>query len=182
MPPYSTVEVNRFFSVSDNATTAFEKGRALEDLTCYLFELIPGIKVSKRDQMNVAHTEEIDIAFWNDRLPEGLAFLPYIIIVECKNHTRAVDTRDVSYFITKIRNRGFDFGILVATNGITGSSQELNDAHSQISSALKDKIHIIVMTRDEIERLANSEDLIGLIKEKLCELAVCGSIFLKNNT
>jgi hypothetical protein len=153
----------------------------LEDLACYLFEEIPGIKVSKRDQMNAAHTEEIDIAFWNDRLSDGLGFLPYIIIVECKNHCRAIDTRDVSFFIAKVENRGFDFGILIASNGITGSSEELSRAHHEISLALSRRIRIIVITREEIEHLEHSEDLIRLIKEKLCEMAVCGSIFLKNN-
>ena len=55
---------------------------------------------------------------------DGLKGFPLIILIECKNLTGNVPTRDVAFFITKLRNKGLDFGIIVASNGIMGSPND----------------------------------------------------------
>ena len=46
----------------------FEMGKALEDVVRYvLFEKVPGISVTKRNVRNVFDTEEVDVAFFNER-------------------------------------------------------------------------------------------------------------------
>src|SRR5690606_21554507 len=77
--------VQGYLDASAAAQTTTDQGRALEDLICYLFALVPGIAITKRNVMSVFHTEEIDVALWNDPNPEGFNFLPNIILVECKN-------------------------------------------------------------------------------------------------
>lgn len=52
------------FRRADNAENTTEAGRVLEDLVCYLFKTVPGITVSKRNELNEFHSEEIDVAFW----------------------------------------------------------------------------------------------------------------------
>ena len=175
MGRYSPRRIREHFQLGDNATTTTEKGRALEELIRYVFESVPGIPVTRRDEQNVFLTEEIDIAFWNDKSADGFSFLPNIILVECKNWSRPVGSEEVSYFIDKIRHRGLDLGILVAVNGITGSSEEITAAHYQVAFALHDGIRIIVITREEIEDLSDTEELIRLLKLKLCDLALKGT-------
>jgi hypothetical protein len=179
MARFSQQVIQRYFQQGIIATTMTEKGRALEDLICYVFEKVPGITVTRRNLMNVFETEEIDIGFWNEKDPIGLYFFPHIIIVECKNWSRPVGSEEVGYFSQKIQNRGLDYGILIAANGITGSSEDISRAHYEIAMALSRGIHIIVITKEEIQSLDDTSSLVKLLKEKLCDLAISGTVLLQ---
>ncbi|WP_145050756.1 restriction endonuclease [Paenibacillus xylanexedens] len=177
MAIYSKPRIDHFFLGSDNAQSTADKGKALEDLSCYLFEKVPGISIAKRNTMNAFDTEEIDIALWNERSKKGFSFLPHIILLECKNWSASVSSNEVSWFAEKLESRGLDFGILIAANGITGNPHEINRAHSVVARHLSNGRRIIVIKRSEIETLVSTDDLITIIKEKLCELAVAGVVF-----
>lgn len=170
--------IQGLFETGDLAATTTEQGRALEDLICYVFERVPGIEVARRNILNTFETEEIDVAFWNNRQRNGLYFLPNIILVECKNWSRPIGSQEVAYFVQRLQNRGRDHGILVAANGITGSSEDRDRAHYEIAMALGRGFHILVLTRAEIETLTDTTQLVSLLKEKLCELAVSGTVFI----
>ncbi len=177
MANYSSRKILDYFNQSDLAQVSAHKGKALEDLICYLFEKIPGISVTRRNQMNIHNTEEIDVAFWNEKNNGGLVFLPYIILVECKNWSSPVGSIDVSWFKEKVKHRAQDIGIFIAANGITGNQYDLTQSQSIISSALQEGIRLIVITRNEILNFRTTDCLIKIIKEKLCELVVSGSAF-----
>jgi Restriction endonuclease len=168
--------VQNYIDAGANGATTAEQGRALEELICYVFTQVPGISITKRNEMNAFHTEEIDVALWNDGGPDGLFFLPNIILVECKNWTNSVGSAEVNWFDTKLRNRGLNFGVLVATNGITGNGEELTAAHSIIAAALREGRRLVVIRTQEVLALTDSLQLVRLIKEKLCELAVRGTV------
>ncbi len=176
MARFSRSKITSLLDRCDNATTKTEKGRALENLICYLLEKVPGISIAKRNSMNYFRSEEIDVAFWNEGSRTGFHFLPNIVLVECKNWNTPVGSQEVDWFISKIRRHGQNFGILIAMNGITGISEELNRAHNIVSAALAQRIQIIVIFRHEIQKLLSTEYLVKLIKEKLCELTVRGTI------
>ncbi len=175
MANYASDKISNLFARGDTATTTTEKGKALEDLICYVFSKVPGISITRRNHLNAFQTEEVDVAFWNEKHTRGLPFLPSIILVECKNWSAPVGSAEVAWFIQKLRSRGRDYGILVASNGITGKRIEITDSHMQISNALQNGIYVLVLTRRELERLHNTDGLIKTIKEKLCELAVSGT-------
>ncbi|MBI1923298.1 restriction endonuclease [Candidatus Poribacteria bacterium] len=177
MARVSQTRIQHFLQLGENAQTMTEQGRALEDLICYLFEKIPGISVTTRNRLNVFNTEEIDIAFWNEKDPRGLYFLPHIILVECKNWSVPVSSLEVSWFDTKLRNRGLTFGVLIAAKGITGNAEEQTGAHSIVAGALREQRQIVVITRQEIEAITDTSQIVRLFKEKLCELAVAGTVF-----
>ena len=177
MASYSRKLIKQYLQRADRAKTAAGKGRALEDLAVYLFLNIPGLSHPKRNNKNRYHTEEIDLAFWNDLHPAGLKSLNAIILVECKNWSKPVGSMEVSWFLTKIRNRALDFGILLAANGITGSAQDRDEAHHVVAQALKDGVRMIVITRAELEDLSSSRQLVEMIKEKLCELHARGTLW-----
>jgi hypothetical protein len=50
------------------------KGRALEDLVVYLFSKVPGLILTARNSTNAFDSEELDVAFWNERKRNGLHF------------------------------------------------------------------------------------------------------------
>lgn len=155
-----------------------EKGRALEDFVCFLFPFVPGIEIAERNALNAFHTEEVDVAIWNARHPQGFYFLPHLLLVECKNWSQACGSQEVSYFVNRLRQRGCDHGILVAANGITGVADDLTRAHFEIATALADGIRVLVLTSAEIETLTDSDELVNLLKKKLCQLVVSGTNFL----
>jgi hypothetical protein len=165
-----------FLHTGLNGSSTTDKGRALEDLICYVFALVPGISITRRNTMNIFHTEEIDVALWNERAADGITFMQEILLVECKNWSYPVGSSEVNWFDTKLRNRGLDFGILVATQGVTGDPQDLTAAHSIIASALRERRRLVVITRAELQSLQDTTMLVHLLKEKLCDLAVSGTL------
>jgi hypothetical protein len=171
-------EIQKRLQLCDRATTKYHKGKALEDLICFLFEAVPGI-LTRRNKKNIFETEEVDVFLWNEFFSGGLpspAFPPYIL-VECKNWSEKVSSNQVSWFDTKLRDRGLFLGILIATCGITGDPQRLTDAHFIVAKALSEQRKIIVITRDDIAKLTSESDLVRLLKEKLSDLFLTMTCF-----
>lgn len=164
--------VQAYIDAGINAGTTVEQGRALEDLICYVFGLVPGIAITHRNEMNAFDTEEIDVALFN----EDIRSLPNVILVEAKNWSNRVGSNEVAWFLTKLQNRGLDFGILITTLGITGAAEDLSRAHVQVAMALAQKRRLILITTNEIRALNDTDGLILLIKTKLCDLAVKGTV------
>ncbi len=176
MPAIDGRILNVYVNAGANAQNTAEQGKALEDLICYLFGQVPGISIPLRNTKNTFRTEEIDVALWNEKEEQGLHFLSNIILVEAKNWSFPVGGEEVSWFDSKLRSRGLDFGILVSTRGITGDPEKLTAAHYVVSRALSEKRKLVVLKTDEILQLTNTEALCDLIKAKLCELAVNGAL------
>ncbi len=97
--------VKRYLKAADQARTQAAKGKAFEELTCYLFGCIPGISIFRRNVLNYFESEEIDIAFWNEQDPKGLKSLDATLLVECKNWSTTVGSAEVTSFIAKLRKR-----------------------------------------------------------------------------
>jgi hypothetical protein len=161
----------------DAATTTTERGRALEDVIVYLFELVPGVVLSERNALNAFESEELDVGFWNDGEPCGLRFFDHILLVESKNWRVPVGSRELKVFDHNLTSRGLSMGIFVAASGITGDPTERNAAHAVLAYALTQKRHIIVITRRELEALADTEELVELLKRKRLQLVVSQTIF-----
>jgi hypothetical protein len=169
--------VASLFAVGDAATTASARGRALEDLIAYLFELIPGITLTMRNQLNAFEAEEIDVAFWNEGDQAGLRMFDHILLVECKNWSAPTGYPELAIFNDKLQSRGRPMGILEAATGITGTPADLTAAHSVLARALAQGREILVITRREIEKLVDTDELVRLLKQKRAQLAVSGTIF-----
>jgi len=176
MAKYSKKILAAFLHDCDHGGTSQIKGKAFEDLTAYLFEKLPGVNTPTRNTKNTFANEEIDVAVWNEKSIGGLHFLPNILLIECKNWTNPVSSIEVSWFLSKLQSRGLDFGILIASQGVTGNSADLQAAHNTISTHLAMGRRIIVITRKEIDALVTTDDMIQLIKQKLLELVVGGRI------
>ena len=63
------------------------------------------------------------------------------------------------------------FGILIAANGITGEPEHLSRANFLVGVEMATfGIRMVIVTREEIERLTAGEDFAGLIIQKVCTL------------
>lgn len=161
------------------ARTAHQRGALYESFVQMLFESIAGITITTRNVYNTRRSQEIDLCFWNnihpDGLPDGLWFLPTVILVECKNWTKPVGSAEIAWFDDKVRRRGLDFGVLFAAHGVTGDPAELSEAHDIIARALAEKRRLVIITADEIARLGGGGELIALFKIKLTQLYASGT-------
>jgi hypothetical protein len=169
--------VAKLLADGDDAPTMTARGRALEDLIVYLFELVPGIILTQRNVLNAFEAEEIDVAFWNDGDSAGLRLFDHILLVECKNWTARVGYPELALFNDKLRSRGRPLGVFVAAVGITGDPASRTAAHEVLNGALREGREIIVLTRREIEDLCDTDELVLLLKKKRAQLAVSGTIF-----
>lgn len=175
MAAYDLAVVRSYLAIVDNPPTNAAKGKAFEDLACYLVSGIPGVKVTARNTLNTFATEEIDIGCMSQKDPAGLGALADFFLVECKGWRDAVNSEQVSWFLTKIRHRGVRFGILIAANGITGERAHLSRAHFLVSTELAMfGIKMVIVDRKEIEKLASGEDFAKLIIQKVCTLHATG--------
>jgi len=139
----------------------------------YMLCRIPGVRFLVRDSRVAAGSEEIDLVFWNDRLPNGLAYLPNILVFECKNWTAPVDSAAVAFFANKVRVRRLECGFLIAANGITGDVEDLSAAHRHVDTAfIRDNTRLIVLDRAEIQELSSTGDLSRLIQTKIAQIVL----------
>jgi hypothetical protein len=176
MPVLENAAIQRYLDLGRNSATAAQRGRAMEDMICYVLGLVPGVAITHRNEKNAFLTEEIDVAVWNDAVADGFFFLPNIVLVECKNWSTRVGSAELSWFDAKLRSRGLLYGILVTTIGLTGQSADTTAAHSVLAGALRDGRRLIVITTDELLASGSTEALVHLVKRKLCDLVLVGAL------
>jgi hypothetical protein len=173
MPKYFQRKIRTLLQESDDAPTSDEKGNKLEELTRYLFEKVPGVSFYGKNILNDNRAHELDVVFWNATNQSEISFLDLVLIVECKNTGSPVSSSDVGWFVRKLQDRGVNCAILVALNGITGIADGSSNAHSEVLSALiRDKIKILVITREEILAFTHTDDLVELPKKKIMALTL----------
>lgn len=153
-------------AAGDLGNTA-EKGEALEAVTTDTFCQIDGIGLIRRNVEDNAGSIEIDILLYNLKHPNGFPYLPSHLVLECKNWQRPVDSATLTVFAAKLRRFRLEFGILVAASGITGDPHDKNAAYAQLRYVYeRDGLIIIVVTRAELEGLAETSQLEALVREK----------------
>lgn len=173
MARYSNTLIRKLLRDSDNATTSDEKGDILEHLTVYLFQKIPGVSFHKKNALNGVRSHELDVIFKNDKRSSDLYFLDFIIITECKNTANRLGSAGVRWFIDKIRDCGVSTGILISLSGITGVADGVSNAHSEVINAvIRDKVSVLLLSRQEIEILTNSDELVNLLLDKILALTI----------
>lgn len=151
MPRFSRRLIDRLVLEARTGVTSNARGQALEELACHMIECIPGIEDSIRNPVDYAEGGEIDILFANRQRENGLWFLPTVFLVECKNWQQPVGSQELRVLVDRLRERACTLGILVSANGITGDPADLTAAHHQISRALEQGLHIVVLSTDELD-------------------------------
>lgn len=170
MSDYSQVRIKALLDKSrDKSLSTTARGMAFQDLFTYMLAEVRGIR-TRPNTIDPFQSEEIDVAVANTDATNGLACFPPLFLVECKNWDAPVDAASVAVFINKLANRYVQLGILVAANGITGDLQSLRAAQHTVATAQGRGHRVLVMTLDDLCSVKNSEQLVGLLVDRLLEL------------
>lgn len=172
---FDRASIRRHLKAVATAQDTDEQGKAYEALAVHLFESVPGCLVEP-NVLGVFKTEQIDVAVGVTRAEGGFALLPEVILVECKDWVRGVDSSTLGYFINILQSRAVKLGILVAANGITGKPDEFTNAHALGLSALTRGMKIVVLTTDDISSLTCYQDLVELIHRRYLRAVASGGI------
>ena len=170
MPPLPSPEIDLAWEDVQKAKTNNEKGLALEKLVSLLFGSVPGTRVGRQRVPNAFETEEVDLLLWNEKLQDGFYFMPHLIPVECKNWTNPVGSKDVDYFCGKLELCRYEYGVLIAANGISGDKDELTDAQFIVASHLAKGIRVLVIKLDDLKNVNSTESLVELVIQKTMDL------------
>ena len=159
-------KIRKLLNYRESRNNIGTSGKPLEELAYYIFNIIPGIEILAKNQLDKYHSHEIDLVLWNDQDRNGLYFLPPRIIIECKNWKDPVNVKELSWFIQKVKSNGLSLGILVAQTGISGSESGGTHAYRELEKALSEGCQIIVLTAKDIENITNTEQIVEILKEK----------------
>lgn len=153
-------------AAADSGSTA-QKGNALEQVVGDTLCLLDGVGLLYTNAVDVDKSCEIDILLYNQRHPAGLPFLPDNILIECKNWGAPVNTATLRSFTSKLRQFKLDFGIVVASNGITGNQSDRTSGHAHLRREF-DQVGLktLVMTRLELEGLTSTDELGLMLRKK----------------
>ena len=173
MARYSNAKIRRLLHESDTAPNTDVKGDKLEELVKYLFDKVPGVNFYKKNVLDGVRAHELDVVFKNDKRSSDLYFLDFVIITECKNTGNRLGSIGVRWFIDKLRDCGVSTGILISLSGITGVADGVSNAHSEVINAvIRDKVSVLILTREEIEPLTTTDELVNILTDKILSLAI----------
>lgn len=125
---------------------------------------MPGIH-TKCNAVDRAKSSEVDIVVAN-RQEGWLKVYPPYFLVECKNWENPVDSQSVSSFVSKVRTRGAELGILVAANGITGDPNDQTSAYNIIQNEQSQQHRIILVTLDQLRGVKTTDDFEIVLRDR----------------
>ena len=146
------------------ASSANEKGDALEDVAAFLFQ---GLKdASIRDRNLRTQSREIDLVLEHTESRMGL-FSPSsrFILVECKNKEKSMSVQEVDNFIGNLRETGIELGIIVSWNGISGEESD-TDAMSVINNQ-NDGFKVISLSSRDLYQVLDGKSLYKILDTRL---------------
>jgi energy-coupling factor transporter ATP-binding protein EcfA2 len=144
-----------------SARTKQDKGHALEALLRCLFESVDGLSIAGTNVRT--SSEELDILLRNETTDRFLGNFGTPVLVECKKWGQPVGSKDINWFVSKVKRRSLRVGIFVAWEGITGS--ERSDAGLEIKRALEAGITIVVITKEQLMKVYGPRDFLYTLKE-----------------
>lgn len=170
MPAFSRPRINQYILQAQTGADSNVRGRALENAARQLIECVPGIVGCIANAVDYAEGGEIDLLFANRAHDKGFWFLPTAFLVECKNWQSRVGSQELRVLVDRLQERACSHGILFAANGITGDPGDLTAAHHQISRALEDGRHVIVLSLSELEGVTSRAEFVQLLFDKWMKL------------
>ena len=170
MAKLKTAQIAALLDVAASGASNDEKGRAYERLIDLTFGAVRDIELRATRVQSVFKSEELDAALWVTDC-KNMPLRPDIVLVEAKNWSAPVGSKDVGWFLQKLQIRRRD-GILLAANGITGDPHDLMGAHDVIQRGLADDIRILVFNQDELRALGTTDDVLAALREKTVDLVM----------
>jgi hypothetical protein len=150
-----------FLSKVRTAQTNDEKKHSLEYLAEFIFGTIDGLNVIDKDLRTSA--EEIDRLIRNESNEPFWRNLGNPIFIECKNWEEPVSAATIRDIKGKMESRNVKTTFLFAKNGITGNKYK--DARLEVRQALGKGIYLIVLSLDDLERIAQEKSPLEKLRE-----------------
>jgi hypothetical protein len=154
-----------------------KQGKNLEYVACYLFMHIPGCTPA-HNLSDLDGTMQTDVVIRN-LTPQGNLSAETFgrhFIIECKNWAVPIGSPECGYFLHRIHIMHFNFGVILAKNGITGSQKAqfarrvaFGDSDVEAARQLirrsfhEDGVTCIVLTLDHLQKLANESTTLRAI-------------------
>jgi hypothetical protein len=135
----------------ENARSADDKGRTLEELCSRLFASVPGFVVTGRVR---TETEEIDISVLNDSAEPRLRREGALILAECKHWTGKCGKNEFVVFHAKLENRSqrCTLGFLTSWNGFSDAITK------EMLRGSREQILVVPVTGEDIRSAVRSGD------------------------
>ena len=172
MTNISQSKINQTLGLIRKSESIEEQRYAMKLLMTNVLEKIPGVSVTEGIGSNKSNENEIKIVCWNEQNIDGLYFFPSILAVGAINWLDPVRSDHIKWFVGNMKKMGLSCGILFGVDNLTEDEVEREDTRKLISLALSDEREVVILDGSDLEKLTSSKQLVSLIKEKLCELAV----------
>lgn len=158
--------VNRQYVQHLISSLGDKSGRALERVAHYLLSCMAGIRTRQR---SVSGSSEYDIVCSVDGLEQDFrSELGRYFICECKDWKTPVDFTHLAKFSRVLQATNAKFGILFSSKGITDRHKNKNRdaAREQMRLYQQTGTFIVVVTLEDLKRIAQGENLIELLRKK----------------
>jgi hypothetical protein len=155
---WGSASLDALVDAVENAASADDKGRTLEELCSRLFASVLGFAVTGRVR---TETEEIDISVVNDSAEPCLRREGALILAECKNWTGKCEKNEFVVFLAKLENRSqrCTLGFLISWNGFkeTVTKEMLRGSREQIL--------VVPIAGEDIRTAVRSGDFVKVLLE-----------------
>jgi hypothetical protein len=152
-------------------------GKALERLAQYLVGSMPGCRAYLRGR---TFSTDLDvIASVEGPIADFRSELGRYFVCECKDRKEDKATfADVAKFCRVLDSLKAKLGVIFSPNGLTGEG-EAENADREVLKVYQDRgIIIVVVNRDDLQRVAEGANLITLLREKyeIVRLDLCRAL------
>lgn len=139
-------------------------GRELETLAQYLMSSIPGCRTRRRA---LSYSTDYDLVCILEGAPDDFRRdLGRYILCECKDLNEAAGTPIMAKFAYVLLSAKCRFGVLFASNGITGTSRTTDARREQLKVYQDTGIVIVVLDLDELQQVVNGINLVTVLRDK----------------
>jgi hypothetical protein len=157
-------KISRHYAKWLLSRTEDQEGKVLEILAQYLIGAMPGCRALRRVTSEESDYDVVGVfegPFVDFRSELGCYFL-----VECKDWASPVDFTTVAKFCRVLDAAKCRFGILFSRKGVSGQ-ERTRYAQRGIIKVFQDRgIVIIVITKTDLERVADGENFITMLRSK----------------
>jgi predicted helicase len=146
----------------EEASQPRERGILFEQYVRRLFSQTDGLSV--RASAERRDHQEADLVVWNESANVELAIMGNPLFVECKWTSHPLRSEDIRSFGALLSARALEAGILITNQRLT------EEAVTCVLTLRRNRLRLIVLDRDDLERMEAGESLHARIGGKLRSL------------
>jgi hypothetical protein len=143
-------------------------GKALEELAHYLIGAIPGCRAHIRQ--GAVSTDYDVVGAFEGMVLDFRSELGRYFLCECKDWATPVDFGTFAKFCRVLASVKCQFGVILSREGITGEKSMDGARREQLKIYQSDGMTVVVLTEEDLRRVAAGENLISLLRRKYEEV------------